>query len=143
MQENLQKAIDRLYKTFSDYKIEDFQNIGCIDWTHDEKASLNDFMTALIEKRLSIDIDIGLLIECALTLNFDLESITSNWKSNENLYRDQIVSLLDYFDYTESSKSLPVGHHFRDCEKIKVFLDSLLVQLTKNEINEIYDITFN
>ncbi|WP_420589546.1 hypothetical protein [Bacterioplanoides sp.] len=220
MQEKTQKAIDKLYKTFSDYKIEDFHKIGCIDlgpspkevkalsnglkeipdeilkimefygegwnswgskedvgyllprlmqyladdisrldsgvfslfdfklvnffsdsnsdWTNDEKDSLNDFITALIEERLSVDVDIGLLIECALTLNYDLQNVISKWKSNENLYKDQIILLLDHFNYDIPFESSPEGYHFFDNDKIRAFLDSLLTQLTKGEIDEIF-----
>lgn len=126
----------RLFSLFK-YKLVGFFSCSSSEWTHEEKNSLSDFIRAIMEERLSIDTDVGLLIECGLTLSYDLVALISSLKINNSLYKKQVVSLLDYFDYVPYSDSQPVGYQFDDSEKIKELLDFLIQRLTKDEVVEI------
>lgn len=107
------------------------------DWTHEETECLREFMTALLQERLSVDTNVGMLIECALTLNLDPQHILSNWKSNEHPHRKQLVALLEHFNCPVYGESTPKGLYLDDSARIQVFLDLLFEQLTPEETDEI------
>jgi hypothetical protein len=119
------------------YKLRDLFSDTNHDWTHDEKESLSEFMTAFLLERLSVDNDVGMLIECALALNLDSQHILSNWKSDEQLHIKQVVTLFEHFNCPAYGKSTPEGVYFDNSARIQVFLDLLFEQLTPEEIAEI------
>jgi hypothetical protein len=67
------------------------------DWLEEEKLSLKKFFDALLEYHLSESVEIGFLIECALTLDMLPEQIFSKWQSNEKLHKNQVINLFKHF----------------------------------------------
>lgn len=111
------------------YKLHDLFSDSNTDWTKEETECLCEFMTALLQERLSVDNNVSMLIECALALNLDPQHIISNWKSDEHLHKNQVIALFEHFT--------PEGLYFKDSARIQVFLDLLFEQLTPKEIAEI------
>lgn len=107
------------------------------DWTDEEKESLRQFITVLLQEHLSIDNDVGYLIECGLMLSLTPEYILSIWKSDKQLHKKQVVALFEHFSCPVYAESTPIGRYFKSSATIEVFLDLLFEQLTLEEVIEI------
>lgn len=120
------------------FKLEGFFSETNTDWNAEEKSKLKEFMVVLINERLSIDTDIGLLIELALILQLDINFVISNWKFNEQLYKSQMISLLSHFECYEYGDTDLNGNSYFDSEKIQILLTAMLDQLTTDEVSDIF-----
>jgi hypothetical protein len=122
------------------FKLKDFFSESNIDWNAEEKSKLKNFMIILINERLSIDNDIGLLIELALILQLDLNFVIFSWKLNEQLYQSQLISLLSHFGCYEYGDKDLSGDSYFDSEKIQLLLTAMLDQLTTDEVSEVFSV---
>jgi hypothetical protein len=117
------------------YKLRDLFSDANEDWTDKQKENLFEFFTVLLEEHLSDDIEVDMLIECALALDLAPQIIFSHWNTDEQTRKKQVVAILKHFRY---SRATPKGQYFDDSERIKIFLELLVEQLTPEEVAEIY-----
>ncbi len=115
------------------YKLRDLFSDTHNDWTDRQKESLLIFFTALLQEHLSDDINVDMLIECALVLDLPPQIILSHWNADKQTRKKQVVALFKHFKST-TRESTPKGLYFDDCERIRVFLDLLSERLTCEEI---------
>lgn len=108
------------------------------DWSDVEKNSIKDFFDALLEFHFFKSVEIGYLIECALTLNMLPDLIVSKWNSNEKLHKKQVINLFKHFNCPDYARPCnPEGVYLGNSERIKTFLDYVYTRLTAEELAEI------
>lgn len=129
--------ISGIFSLFT-FKLEGYFLESNVDWNAEEKAALENFLIVLINERLSIDHDVSLLLECALILQLDLRFMISTWKSNQQLHKSQLISLLNHFGCYEYGDTDLSGSSYCDSEKIQNLLTALLEQLTTEEVSEVF-----
>lgn len=135
--EDIERLDDISFFSLFNYKLLNFFSDSNSDWSPKEKESLNRFIKILIREAIPSNNNIGLLIECAFILDFDLKNAIKDQSKHKQAYKRQLISLLDYFDYIVYGESYPKGYHFDDSAKIKAFLDSMIEQLAPDEVNDI------
>lgn len=94
-------------------------------------------MRAFLEEQFNHEEYIGMLIECALSIEFDINEILSIWNSESYFYIRQVCYLFEHFDCEIIGDLNPKGCYFKDSDKIEMFLELLRQQISEEKIYEI------
>ena len=108
------------------YKLQGVLSHPSKDWTDRQIEALREFFVSLLEQHLSVDTEVGMLIECVLAVGLDSQTIFANWNSSEPLYARQTEAILRHFRYTDPDRDIPKGLYFDDREIVQSFVAHLV-----------------